>query len=145
MVEFNDGSILAQLGLTDMRIAIQYALTYPNRWESPLPALDIHNLSKLEFLKPDREKFRCLDLAYRALNEGGTSPAVMNAANEVAVEAFLNNDLSFDGIPQLIESVLDAHTNRKITGLETVLAADDWAREEARGLSRRTNHIAVRG
>ena len=75
MVEFIDGSILAQLGLTDMRIAIQYALTYPDRWQSPLPSLDIHNLAKLEFHKPDWEKFRCLDLAYRALHAGGTAPA----------------------------------------------------------------------
>jgi 1-deoxy-D-xylulose-5-phosphate reductoisomerase len=145
MVEFTDGSILAQLGLTDMRIAIQYALTYPDRWQSPLPSLDIHNLSKLEFLKPDREKFRCIGLAYRVLHAGGTAPAVMNAANEVAVEAFLNNELAFHEIPQVIESVLDAHTTQEITGLDTILKADQWAREEARGLSRTTNHIAVRG
>lgn len=145
MVEFNDGSILAQLGLTDMRIAIQYALTYPDRWESPLPSLDIQNLSKLEFSKPDQDKFRCLALAYRALRTGGTAPAAMNAANEVAVEAFLNNELAFHEIAQVIESVLNAHTCREITNLDTVLEADRWAREEARGISRKANHVAFRG
>jgi 1-deoxy-D-xylulose-5-phosphate reductoisomerase len=144
MVEFNDGSILAQLGLTDMRIAIQYALTYPDRWESPLPSLDIHKLAKLEFFKPDREKFRCLGLAYTALRAGGTAPAVMNAANEVAVEAFLNHGLAFQEIAQVIESVLHAHTPREITCLDTVLEADRWAREEAAGISRKTNHIKYR-
>jgi 1-deoxy-D-xylulose-5-phosphate reductoisomerase len=145
MVEFKDGSILAQLGLTDMRIAIQYALTYPDRWQSPLPSLDIHNLSKLEFLKPDREKFRCLGLAYQALRTGGTAPAVMNAANEVAVDAFLNKDLAFNEIAQVIESVLEAHTAREITDLDAVLKADKWAREEAREISRTPNRIAIRG
>ncbi len=145
MVEFNDGSILAQLGLTDMRIAIQYALTYPDRWRSPLPSLDIHKLSKLEFSKPDQDKFRCLGLAYRALRAGGTAPAAMNAANEVAVEAFLNNELAFHEIAQVIESVLNAHTCCEITGLDTVLETDRWAREEAREISRKANHIAFRG
>lgn len=145
MVEFNDGSILAQLGLTDMRIAIQYALTYPDRWQSPLPSLDVHNLSKLEFSDPDRNKFRCLGLAYRALRTGGTAPAVMNAANEVAVEAFLNNELAFHEIAQVIESVLDAHTPREINELNTVLEADRWAREEAGGFGRKANRIAARG
>ncbi len=135
MVEFLDGSILAQLGLTDMRIAIQYALTYPERWNSPLPSLDIYRLPKLEFLEPDRYKFRCLGLAYRALRAGGTAPAVMNAANEVAVEAFLNGGIGFHEIPQVIESVLDAHLPRHASDLETVLQADAWAREEARVLS----------
>ena len=145
MVEFTDGSILAQLGLTDMRIAIQYALTYPDRWQSPLPSLDIHSLSKLEFLKPDYEKFRCLGLAYRALRAGGTAPTVMNAANEVAVEAFLNKDLAFHEIAQVIESVLDAHAPQKISDLDTILRADAWAREEAVGLCRQTGHLAILG
>jgi 1-deoxy-D-xylulose-5-phosphate reductoisomerase len=144
MVEFTDGSILAQLGLTDMRIAIQYALTYPERWQSPLPSLDIHNLAKLEFQKPDREKFRCLDLAYRALHAGGTAPAVMNAANEIAVESFLNEDLAFHEIARVIESVLDAHMPRDILSLDTVLEADAWAREEAVGLCRQTGNIEMR-
>ncbi|MEJ2110888.1 MAG: 1-deoxy-D-xylulose-5-phosphate reductoisomerase, partial [Acidobacteriota bacterium] len=145
MVEFIDGSILAQLGLTDMRIAIQYALTYPDRCTSPLPSLDVHNLSKLEFLKPDREKFRCLDLAYQALSAGGTAPAVMNAANEVAVESFLNHDLAFPEIAQVIESVLREHRVQAIEGLDTVLAADRWAREEAKRLCRTTDQFALGG
>lgn len=145
MVEFKDGSILAQLGLTDMRIAIQYALTYPERWQSPLPSLDIQNLAKLEFFKPDREKFRCLSLAYRALHIGGTAPAVMNAANEVAVDAFLNKDLAFHEISQVIESVLEAHTARETTTLDAVLKADRWAREEAKEISRKPRRYAIHG
>jgi 1-deoxy-D-xylulose-5-phosphate reductoisomerase len=132
MVEFNDGSILAQLGLTDMRIAIQYALTYPDRWNSPLPSLNIYKLPKLEFLEPDMNKFPCLRLAYRALRAGGTAPAVLNAANEIAVEAFLNNGIAFQEIPVIIEYVLDAHQPQAASDLETVLKADAWAREEAR-------------
>jgi 1-deoxy-D-xylulose-5-phosphate reductoisomerase len=95
MVEFVDGSVLAQLGVTDMRTAIQYALTYPERWNSSLPSLDIQKLARLEFHEPDREKFPCLNLAYRALRAGGTAPAVLNAANEVAVDAFLSGGLVF--------------------------------------------------
>jgi 1-deoxy-D-xylulose-5-phosphate reductoisomerase len=138
MVEFIDGSVLAQLGLTDMRIPIQYALTYPERWDTPLPSLDIYNLPKLEFFKPDLDKFPCLELAYRALRAGGTAPAVLNAANEVAVEAFLNNGIAYHEIPQIIESVLDAHSPRDSADLETILKADTWAREEARAYSQTT-------
>jgi 1-deoxy-D-xylulose-5-phosphate reductoisomerase len=136
MVEFLDGSILAQMGLTDMRIPIQYALTYPDRWNSPLPSLDICQLPKLEFKKPDFEKFPCLDLAYKALRTGGTAPAVLNAANEVAVDAFLNNGIAFHEIAQVIESVLKSHRPQKATDLEDILTADAWARDEARILSR---------
>jgi 1-deoxy-D-xylulose-5-phosphate reductoisomerase len=132
MVEFIDGSILAQLGLTDMRIAIQYALTYPERWDSPLPSLDIYKLPKLEFHEPDFDKFPCLRLAYRALRAGGTAPAVLNAANEIAVDAFLNSLISYQEIPQIIESALDAHVHQEASSLESVMAADAWARAEAR-------------
>jgi 1-deoxy-D-xylulose-5-phosphate reductoisomerase len=138
MVEFIDGSVLAQLGLTDMRIAIQYALTYPERWNSPLPSLDIYKLPKLEFLKPDLHKFPCLELAYRALRTGGTAPAVLNAANEVAVEAFLNNGIAFHEIAQIIQSVLEVHEAQEACDLGEILKADSWAREEARALSRNT-------
>jgi 1-deoxy-D-xylulose-5-phosphate reductoisomerase len=134
MVEFVDGSVIAQLGVTDMRHAIQYALTYPERWASPLPQLEIQKLSKLEFLEPDREKFRCLDLAYRALRAGGTAPAVLNAANEVVVESFLNDGLRFDEIPEVIRGVLDAHVPGEASCLEAILKADGWARGEARSL-----------
>jgi 1-deoxy-D-xylulose-5-phosphate reductoisomerase len=132
MVEFIDGSVLAQLGLTDMRIAIQYALTYPERWTCPLPSLDIKKLARLEFQEPDREKFHCLNLAERVLRAGGTAAAVLNAANEVVVDAFLHEAITFTEIPEIIEAVLDAHTTRPASSLDTILNADRWAREEAR-------------
>jgi 1-deoxy-D-xylulose-5-phosphate reductoisomerase len=143
MVEFIDGSILAQLGLTDMRMAIQYALTYPERWQSPLPYLDIYKLPTLEFSEPDLAKFQCLGLAYRALRAGGTAPAVLNAANEIAVEAFLNNSISFQEIAPIIESVLDMHVPQAASDLEAILKADAWAREEAGGLSQTAAQAAV--
>jgi 1-deoxy-D-xylulose-5-phosphate reductoisomerase len=142
MVEFVDGSILAQLGLTDMRIPIQYALTYPKRWPCALPSLDIHNLTKLEFLRPDREKFQCLNLAYRALRAGGTAPAVLNAANEVAVESFLNQRIGFDDIPRIIASVMDAHHPEDAASLDAVLGADTWARAKAGEFSDRSRSVA---
>ena len=143
LVEFVDGSVLAQLGPTDMRIAIQYALTYPERWHCPLPFLDIHKLSKLEFYAPDRDKFPCLNLAYRALRQGGTSPTVLNAANEVAVEAFLKNEIPFDGIPHIIQQALDAHSTCKALSLERILQSDAWARAEARKLAKRIRSGSV--
>ncbi len=136
MVEFLDGSVLAQLGVTDMRIPIQYALTYPERWESPLEALDIHKLSMLEFHAPDLERFHCLNLAYSALKSGGTAPAVLNAANEVVVEAFLNDLIGFHDISGIIEKVLSAHTPGDASTLDAVLKADAWARAEAQELAR---------
>jgi 1-deoxy-D-xylulose-5-phosphate reductoisomerase len=135
MVEFVDGSILAQMGQTDMRIPIQYALTYPRRWPTPLPSLDLHRLSKLEFSAPDYEKFPCLNLAYKALRAGGTAPAVLNAANEIAVEAFLGGNIAFHEIAKIIESVLDSHRPAVITDLQSVLDADTWARTEAQLLT----------
>ncbi len=136
MVEFVDGSILAHLGLTDMRLAIQYALSYPERWNSPLPSLDISKLGRLEFEKPDREKFRCLNLAYAALAQGGTAPAALNAANEVAVDLFLNDAIGFHRIPEVIESVLASHAGGRDDSLESILEADAWGRREAQRLSR---------
>jgi 1-deoxy-D-xylulose-5-phosphate reductoisomerase len=137
LVEFVDGSVLAQLGVTDMRIAIQYALTYPERWPCPLPSLDIQKLSRLEFFEPDREKFLCLNLAYRALRAGGTAPAVLNAANEVVVDAFLNDAIPFHAIPEIIERVLNLHSPQQASSLEPILQADAWARSEARKLTDR--------
>lgn len=128
MIELIDGSIIAQLGVTDMRHAIQYALTYPERRNSLLPQLDLASLSKLEFFPPDPEKFPCLKLAYRALRAGGTMPAVLNAANEVAVAAFLDEKIKFGDIPRLIQSACDAHELHPAADLETVLNADKWAR-----------------
>jgi 1-deoxy-D-xylulose-5-phosphate reductoisomerase len=135
MVEFKDGSILAQLGVTDMRIPIQYALTYPDRCTSALPPLDLHTLAKLEFYRPDREKFACLELAFGALRAGGTAPAVLNAANEVAVDAFLNRRIAFHEIPTIIETVLRELPVEEANSLETVLAADTRARHAARGMT----------
>ena len=131
MVEFLDGSILAQLGVTDMRLPIQYALTYPERRTTPMEPLDIFKQPKLEFFEPDMEKFPCLRLAYKTLATGGTAPAVLNAANEIAVEAFLNNELAFTEIPRVIEAALGAHSHEAADDLDVILRADAWAREEA--------------
>jgi 1-deoxy-D-xylulose-5-phosphate reductoisomerase len=129
MIELIDGSIIAQLGVTDMRHAIQYALTYPARRESPLPPLDLTALSRLEFFPPDAEKFPCVRLAYQALRAGGTMPAVLNAANEVAVAAFLDEKINFGDIPRLIGAACEAHAPQPAVNLDTVLAADAWARD----------------
>jgi 1-deoxy-D-xylulose-5-phosphate reductoisomerase len=131
MVEFLDGSVLAQLGVTDMRLPIQYALTYPERWTTPLERLDIFRQPTLEFFEPDLEKFPCLSLAYKALAAGGTAPAVLNAANEIAVEAFVNEKLAFTEIPRIIEAVLAAHTPEAADDLDVILRADARARKEA--------------
>lgn len=129
MIELIDGSILAQLGVTDMRHAIQYALTYPDRRPTELPPLDLATLSKLEFFPPDTEKFPCINLAYNALRAGGTMPAVLNAANEVAVAAFLDEKIKFGDIPKLIGLVCEAHTVQAASSLDAVLNADKWSRE----------------
>ena len=128
MIELIDGSVMAQMGITDMRHAIQYALTYPARMESDLPRLDLAGLARLEFHEPDLKRFPCLALAYSALRAGGTMPAVLNAANEVAVEAFLSNRIRFGEIPELIKGACEAHELQAAVSLEAVLAADEWAR-----------------
>jgi len=129
MIELVDGSIIAQMGVTDMRHAIQYALTYPDRHPAELPPLDLATLSKLEFFTPDTEKFPCITLAYDALRRGGTMPAVLNAANEVAVAAFLDGKIKFGDIPRLIRAACEAHTPQTASNLDSVLAADRWARD----------------
>jgi len=129
MIELVDGSIIAQLGVTDMRHAIQYALTYPERLPAELPPLDLTLLGKLEFFAPDTEKFPCVTLAYDALRRGGTAPAVLNAANEVVVAAFLDEKIKFGDIPRLIRAACEAHTPQPASSLETALAADQWARD----------------
>jgi len=131
MVELVDGSILAQLGPTDMRYAIQYALTYPDRRPTPLPRLDFSTALHLEFHPPDLERFPCVRLAYDALRRGGTMPAVLNAANEVAVTAFLEHRLSFLAIPAVIERVMREHEPEEPRQIEDVLRADAWARARA--------------
>ena len=128
MVEFVDGSMIAQMGVTDMRHAIQYALTYPARQPSELAPLNLASCGKLEFYEPDPERFPCIELAYAALRQGGTMPAVLNAANEVAVAAFLDERIRFGEIPKLIRAACDAHQPQPVTSLEAVLAADAWAR-----------------
>ncbi|MGH9754469.1 MAG: 1-deoxy-D-xylulose-5-phosphate reductoisomerase [Blastocatellia bacterium] len=129
MIELVDGSIIAQMGVTDMRHAIQYALTYPDRRPAELPPLDLTTLGKLEFFAPDTEKFPCVALAYDALRRGGAQPAVLNAANEVAVAAFLDEKIKFGDIPRLIRAACEAHTPQPASSLDTVLAADRWARD----------------
>ncbi len=142
MVEYTDGSLIAQLSPTDMKHPIQYALTWPERWASPLPGLDVLALGPLELLAPDRETFRCLDLGYHALRAGGTMPAVLNAANEVAVASFLDSRLGFLDIPAVIETVMDRHDPAPAGSLDVVTAADAWARREAaRAIERRASGV----
>ncbi len=124
MVEFVDGTVLAQLGVTDMRMPIQYALSHPERWPSPLPGLDFTRAMRLDFDIPDHGRFPCLGLAYRALQAGGSLPAVLNAANEEAVAAFLEDRISFNAIPETIAEVMDAHPATTVRDLEDVLEAD---------------------
>jgi len=131
MIEMIDGSVIAQLGVTDMRHAIQYALTYPERHDSDLPSLDLARLSSLHFEEPDLERFPCISLAYRALRTGGTLPAAMNAANEEAVQAFINEQVSFADIPQIIESVMDGHQTSDVKDMAAVVDADRSARASA--------------
>jgi 1-deoxy-D-xylulose-5-phosphate reductoisomerase len=136
MVELTDGSVIAQLGVTDMRLPIQYACSYPDRWESALPSLDLTQAGHLEFLPPPHDRFPCLGLAYRALRTGGTLPVVLNAANEIAVEAFLEGKLGFTSIARVIEKTMDAHDASAVNGLDVVRRVDAWAREYARDMGR---------
>lgn len=131
MVEFNDGVIMAQLSAADMRIPIQYALSYPGRLVNNLPGIDFYRLNKIHFEKPDLEKFPCLALAYQAARQLGTMPAVINAANEVSVSNFLNKKISFLAIPKIIEKVMRRHARIANPGLAEIMAADSWARKEA--------------
>ncbi|MDQ3745282.1 MAG: 1-deoxy-D-xylulose-5-phosphate reductoisomerase, partial [Acidobacteriota bacterium] len=132
MIELVDGSIIAQMGVTDMRHAIQYALTYPERYPcAALPPLDLAKLSTLHFEEPDAARFPCISLAYRALREGGTLPAALNAANEEAVGAFLAGRIRLTDIPRVIESVMDKHEKRAVESLEVVREVDRRSRLEA--------------
>lgn len=131
MVEFHDGSVLAQLGIPDMRIPIAYALAYPERLPNRLPSLDLFAVQTLQFSPPDPERFPCIRLAFDAARAGGTMPAVLNAANEVAVQAFLDGALSFLGIPAVIEATMAQHTPLPLVDASIALQADHWAREYA--------------
>lgn len=130
MVELTDGSVIAQLGVTDMRLPIQYAFSYPDRWQAPVPPLDLARMGTLEFLPPDPGRFPCLRLAYEALEHGGAWPVVLNAANEVAVEAFLDERLRFVDIPVVIERALEAAGRETSVprSLADVRETDVWAR-----------------
>jgi 1-deoxy-D-xylulose-5-phosphate reductoisomerase len=131
MVEYVDGSVLAQLGNPDMRTPIAHALAYPERIECGVTPLDIFKVAQLDFEAPDFSKFPCLGLAYKALASGGSAPAILNAANEVAVEAFLKSRIPFTAIPSMIEQVMQAINPKDIFTLEDVLTADSLAREAA--------------
>jgi 1-deoxy-D-xylulose-5-phosphate reductoisomerase len=132
LVEYVDGSIIAQLSIPDMRIPIAYALSYPRRLATDLPGLNLVELNHLTFDPPDFEKFPSLKLAYEALQGGGTLPAVLNAANEVAVEAFIEESLKFTAIPLLIKQVMEEYEVKSAHTIEDILMADHWAREKAR-------------
>lgn len=132
MIEFSDGSHLAHLGITDMRLPIQYALSYPDRLSNHLPELDLVKIGALHFARPDFKRFPCLQWGYEASRTGGTLPAVLNAANEVAVECFLNRSISFGEIARVIGKVMKAHRVRSGSSLPDILDADQWAREQAR-------------
>jgi len=134
LVEYVDGSVLAQLGWPDMRTPIAYALAYPERIETKCRSLDLVATSPLTFEEPDTKRFPCLNLARQALEMGRTFPCVLNAANEVAVAAFLRRQTTFLGIPSLVEKVLETHEAFDLKTLEDVLEADRWARRKAESL-----------
>ena len=136
MVELKDGSILAQLGGADMKLPIQYACSYPERWEAPVARLDLTAAGRLDFQKPDLERFPCLRLAYRALEAGPSQAVVLNAANEVAVASYLEEKISFISIPHVIEQAMAAHTPVAVPTLEAVREVDRWARLYSQNLAR---------
>jgi 1-deoxy-D-xylulose-5-phosphate reductoisomerase len=131
LVEYRDGSVIAQLGVPDMRAPIAYALSFPHRLHRMDHALDLTTAGPLEFLKPDLERFPGLRLAYEAAGKGGTMPAVLNGANEIAVEAFLREKIGFSDIVFVVEQVLSRHSVQEEPSIDEILAADRWAREEA--------------
>jgi 1-deoxy-D-xylulose-5-phosphate reductoisomerase len=137
MVEYIDGAVIAQLGVPDMRLPIAYALSYPERLRRSEPSLDLAKVGRFEFFIPDFEKFPNLRLAYTAGRIGGTLPAVLNAANEVAVELFLKESLRFTDMPKMIEEVMSSHRTKESPDIEDILAADRWARGKAYIISER--------
>jgi 1-deoxy-D-xylulose-5-phosphate reductoisomerase len=136
MVELTDGSLIAQLGVADMRLPIQYAFSYPERWQTSLGSLDLARAGRLDFDRPDTEAFPCLRLAYRALDAERSLPVVLNAANEVAVSRFLEGRIGFRAIPQIIEQTMDVHRPAEVSTLAAVRAVDDWARGHADDVAR---------
>jgi 1-deoxy-D-xylulose-5-phosphate reductoisomerase len=136
LVEFVDGSLKAQLAIPDMRLPIQYALSYPERWACPVPRLDLAQLGTLTFGEVDRARFRCMYLALDAARAGGTYPSVLSGADDEAVRLFLDGALTFDRIPDVVEAVLGHHRGTEDPSLEAVLDADRWARATCRDLVR---------
>ncbi|HUF03651.1 MAG TPA: 1-deoxy-D-xylulose-5-phosphate reductoisomerase [Aridibacter sp.] len=145
MVELVDGSVIAQMGVTDMKHAIQYALTYPERFPNPLPPLDLASVSELSFEEPDLERFPNLAIAYRALEKGGTTPAVLNASNEIAVQAFLEGRIALTDIARINGELVDLDEPNPADSLEKVLAADRKARSDAEAMveASRTSAVAI--
>jgi 1-deoxy-D-xylulose-5-phosphate reductoisomerase len=136
MVELTDGSVIAQLGVTDMRLPIQYAFSYPERWPTRIPSLNLIDAGRLEFDRPDTRAFPCLALAYRALEAERSLPVVLNAANEIAVARFLEGHIGFTSIPRIIEETMGAHRPSDVLTLEEVRNVDRWAREYADEIAR---------
>ncbi len=134
MVGYEDGAVIAQLGLPDMKIPIQYALTYPKRVKNSFPKIDFFEHNDLTFEKPRTDKFPCLSLAYKAIRTGGTMPAVLNASNEIAVGRFIDREIGFTDIPLLIEKTMNAYTVKYNYSLDDVLKADEWAREYTKNI-----------
>jgi 1-deoxy-D-xylulose-5-phosphate reductoisomerase len=134
LVEFVDGSVMALLSMPDMRLPIQYALTYPERLETGLPKLNLNSLGGIDFEEPDPSRFPCLDLAFDAVRRGGTLPAVLSAADEVAVVSFLDGLIGFGEIYPVLRDVVGAHEPISAGSLDSVMKADRWARQEARRL-----------
>ena len=134
LVELRDGTILAQLSPCDMRLSIQYALSYPERWERPSPHLELTRLAALRFAEPDVERFPCLRLALEAAQRGGSACVVLNGANEVAVQAYLDGQIAFGEIPRVIDETLEQHTTRPHPTLDEILDVDAWSRDTAQGL-----------
>ena len=140
MVEYRDGSIIAQMGIPDMITPISYALSYPRHEETSLPQLELDEIGALSFEKPDLTRFECLSLAFRAMEVGDSMPAVMNGANEIAVESFLNKRIGFLQIPELIKKTMEAHQTFSVDRIEKVIEADKWARDKARTLLARNEY-----
>jgi 1-deoxy-D-xylulose-5-phosphate reductoisomerase len=136
MVELTDGSMLAQLGVADMRLPIQYAFSYPDRWPAPLPSLDLARAGRLEFEVPDTAAFPCLQLAYRALEAERSLPVVLNAANEIAVERFLDGRIGFLSIAHVIEKTMEVHRQEEVATIAAVRKVDAWAREYSQEIAR---------
>jgi len=132
MVEFVDGSMLAQLGVPDMRVPIQYALTYPDRLENPADRLDFSQIRQFNFEPPDFKRFPCLDLAYTAAEVGGTLPTVLSSSDEVVVDAFLNRQIGFMDIPAIIRRAMDLHDVVYEAELDQILEINRWTREITR-------------